>query len=269
MCLLAGALWGQDAKTETSEESPTGAIQKWAGQEQISATVQIDIKKAPGGLGGAMIVGGGSNKEPFQGQLEVWRPREGGLLITTPREMDGFGVFMRDDVIYVTRTGVAGEEPGLKDVTDALPRLLQADRLKKWAKSAKWTKKQAEDGASTFKAKLTPRAAGLLSTGGGGMEAMISMRGKVLHVEVSVQLDPKGLLKELRVAVVRNSAMANMRAQGGMQVQGLPGGMQLPKEDEEAERTTFRIKPRPRGPSARAKNLHKHFRVLMAQEEEE
>ncbi len=276
--VLTDTLLGEDpASTEKSAPAkpkppvPATALTKLAAQAELLVSVDISIVRAQGGMGGAMMIaGGGASRPPFQGKLEAWRPRGGGLLFATPREMDGFGVYFHDDIAYVTRTGVAGEAPGLKDLTDDLPYLLSREQIQKWAAKAKWKTKQTfPDGRKIHTAKLKARDVGLMTGGGGGIGAMMSMRGKILRVEVEVETDPAGKLLRSAYAVVRNSPMANLAAMGGVQVQGMPGGMQMPKADEEAQRTVFTIKPTAGKPAKRTAALHARFKKLVADEDDE
>jgi hypothetical protein len=188
--------------------------------------------------------------------------------MATARELDGAALYLRDGVAYATQTGVAGEARDVTGLAEELPYLLEPGRMAAWAAKAEWKRTQREDRSSVYKATITPRAAGLAAGGGRGMAALVAMKGRILRVEATLTVGSDGVLQRIEYAVVRNSAVAGMMAQGGV-VQGLPAGMAAPKPDEEAERTVYAVDLRRPKPSARLLAVRARFEKLLAEEEDE
>lgn len=270
---LATAVRGQDPAPadpvpDAGTATPHLAVKKFAAAGESYASVEVSVVKARTGFGGAVILNGGASRPPFQGTIEFWRLRGGAVVMATPRELDGAAIYVRDGVAYVTQTGVAGEASDVSGLANELPYLLDPHRIAEWTARADWKPTEREDGGTEFKATIKPRAAGLMAGGRGGMAAMVAMKGKVLRVDVAFTVAADGTLQHIEFAVVRNSAMSAMVAQGGV-VQGLPGGIAVPKADEEAERTVYSVSLKQPKPSARLAEVRKHFEKLLADEEDE
>lgn len=268
---LAGLVWGQDDATTDpvpTPPKPGAAIEKLAAATDTCASVEVSVLKANAGLGGAVIVNGGASQLPFQGALEFWSQRGGAVVMATSRELDGAALYVRDGVAYVTQTGVAGEARDVTGLAEELPYLLDPTRMAAWAAKAKWKRTEREDRSVVYKATITPRAAGLAAGGGGGMAALVAMKGRILRVEATLTVGTDGALQHIEYAVVRNSAVAGMMAQGGV-VRGLPAGMAAPKPDEEAERTVYAVTLKQPKPGARLLAVRRRFEKLLAEEEDD
>ena len=152
----------------------------------------------------------GSDPATWHGDLEVWQNAKGETVITSQKQLPGFGIL--DDGSRTLTSMTFEEKPfSLSQLGGELPQLLNWERLGTIVENAEKIQQEAKDGSTVFRCELSKRLIRVSSTGIGSI-----MAPKVLRIEGTFTLNKQGNLAALEFQVVRNDPLEEMLRGGAL-----------------------------------------------------
>jgi hypothetical protein len=152
----------------------------------------------------------GSDPATWHGDLEVWQNAKGETVITSQKQLPGFGIL--DDGSRALTSMTFEEKPfSLSQLGGELPQLLNWERLGTIVENAEKIQQETKDGSTVFSCELSKRLIRVSSTGIGAI-----MAPKILRIEGTFTLNKQGNLAALEFQVVRNDPLAEMLRGGAL-----------------------------------------------------
>jgi hypothetical protein len=261
------------------------AVRKLEVKEELVVRTRVTRQEANNpmaGMGNVVIggAGGGTPSKPFTGEIEVWRAKDGTLVLMSKKKLPGFALYLQGETA-IAETVVEDEQIDLATIKNELGSLLELDRLLLWMKKAEWKKDATDEltGEVTYTAQLSKRLV-RRGDGGGGGPVMFMGRAKVLRVEARLTMSRDGMLRDARFRVVRNDPMQKMmklmiRQGGGPGGPGFAppmppqGGGDDDDDKAEGSSSTYALTFEAGRPSERAKAFKGKITKILAEEEDE
>lgn len=237
-------------------------------QEEVSYTLAVTVSEqepavaAGGGI--AMIVGAGAGDgAPFEGDLDVWKPAVGELVLASVAPLPGLEMRVDGDVV-LTRTTVADVPLSAARIRSDLLTLLDFERL---TDRLGRTSLDVESDAQTGEFRIAGELPAKLIRSGDG-SPMAFMQPSVLRIEAVFVLAEDHSLRSMKFTVVRNDPTAAMRRmameQGGGNIR-LNSAPQA--SDEEGTISVYEVRVQNGPPSVRAKAFRKQAQEIADQAE--
>jgi len=265
---------GQDLPDDVAPERPKTALERtreveeseFSAQELLTAAIQqiqrreayvvrarikhkqaeIDPAKPGAGAQGVQIMvrahGVGTEQNPFEGGVEVWRDQKGVSVIVSEKEFPGFGLYIDGDKT-MRRLTYEDAAPGLNQLQAELLTLLDGRRLAAHLGNAKLEHRRDDaSGDHIFAGTVSRDVVGPIRpvTDDPVANAMMAARitPRVLRAEVELRITKEGELKNAQFKIVHNDPAREMvqgRFGARIIIRGGAGGLVPVPEQEKKD----------------------------------